>query len=159
MFYCFICFVVFFFKQKTAYKVRISDWSSDVCSSDLRFLRQVLRLHARRGAALRDGQWRRGDDDRQRREDGRDQGGPPGGSAACRWRSARGLLGLAESGSPDADHEERRNLQEQQRCGAEPRGCLNIERRSEEHTSELQSLMRTSYAVFCLKKKNKQNRI
>src|SRR3546814_8520792 len=28
-------------------------------------------------------------------------------------------------------------------------------RRSEEHTSELQSLMRTSYAVFCLKKKNK----
>src|SRR3546814_10046821 len=29
--------------------------------------------------------------------------------------------------------------------------------RSEEHTSELQSLMRTSYAVFCLKKKNKNN--
>src|SRR3546814_3768768 len=29
--------------------------------------------------------------------------------------------------------------------------------RSEEHTSELQSLMRISYAVFCLKKKNKQN--
>src|SRR3546814_10335598 len=31
--------------------------------------------------------------------------------------------------------------------------------RSEEHTSELQSLMRISYAVFCLKKKNKNNRI
>src|SRR3546814_19059418 len=30
-----MCFVVFFFKQKTAYEVRISDWSSDVCSSDL----------------------------------------------------------------------------------------------------------------------------
>src|SRR3546814_9707395 len=30
--------------------------------------------------------------------------------------------------------------------------------RSEEHTSELQSLMRISYAVFCLKKKNKTNR-
>src|SRR3546814_10805450 len=29
------CFVVFFFKQKTAYEMRISDWSSDVCSSDL----------------------------------------------------------------------------------------------------------------------------
>src|SRR3546814_13026453 len=28
----------FFFKQKTAYEMRISDWSSDVCSSDLRFL-------------------------------------------------------------------------------------------------------------------------
>src|SRR3546814_7644880 len=31
------CF--FFFKQKTAYEMRISDWSSDVCSSDLAFLR------------------------------------------------------------------------------------------------------------------------
>src|SRR3546814_7725710 len=30
-----IMFLVFFFKQKTAYEVRISDWSSDVCSSDL----------------------------------------------------------------------------------------------------------------------------
>src|SRR3546814_7332306 len=32
-----------------------------------------------------------------------------------------------------------------------------FERRSEEHTSELQSLMRNSYAVFCLKKKNRTN--
>src|SRR3546814_4809974 len=31
-----VVFVVFFFKQKTAYEMRISDWSSDVCSSDLR---------------------------------------------------------------------------------------------------------------------------
>src|SRR3546814_2989644 len=32
----FICsFIFFFFKQKTAYEMRISDWSSDVCSSDL----------------------------------------------------------------------------------------------------------------------------
>src|SRR3546814_6789423 len=30
---------VFFFKQKTAYELRISDWSSDVCSSDLRHVR------------------------------------------------------------------------------------------------------------------------
>src|SRR3546814_1308110 len=30
-----ICFIFFFFKQKTAYEMRISDWSSDVCSSDL----------------------------------------------------------------------------------------------------------------------------
>src|SRR3546814_7184259 len=35
-----------------------------------------------------------------------------------------------------------------------PIACLRL--RSEEHTSELQSLMRISYAVFCLKKKNKQ---
>src|SRR3546814_7422969 len=33
VFFCF--FVCFFFKQKTAYEMRISDWSSDVCSSDL----------------------------------------------------------------------------------------------------------------------------
>src|SRR3546814_2942089 len=34
---CFFCFLFcfFFFKQKTAYEMRISDWSSDVCSSDL----------------------------------------------------------------------------------------------------------------------------
>src|SRR3546814_3688345 len=32
---CLCVFVVFFFKQKTAYEMRISDWSSDVCSSDL----------------------------------------------------------------------------------------------------------------------------
>src|SRR3546814_7908375 len=31
----FVCCVFFFFKQKTAYEMRISDWSSDVCSSDL----------------------------------------------------------------------------------------------------------------------------
>src|SRR3546814_6394151 len=31
-----LCFVFFFFKQKTAYDMRISDWSSDVCSSDLK---------------------------------------------------------------------------------------------------------------------------
>src|SRR3546814_10293945 len=30
-----LCLVFFFFKQKTAYEMRISDWSSDVCSSDL----------------------------------------------------------------------------------------------------------------------------
>src|SRR3546814_4184697 len=33
LFDCFVSF--FFFKQKTAYEMRISDWSSDVCSSDL----------------------------------------------------------------------------------------------------------------------------
>src|SRR3546814_3081978 len=34
---------------------------------------------------------------------------------------------------------------------------IGLEARSEEHTSELQSLMRISYAVFCLKKKNRTN--
>src|SRR3546814_2369314 len=32
---CGCCYIIFFFKQKTAYEMRISDWSSDVCSSDL----------------------------------------------------------------------------------------------------------------------------
>src|SRR3546814_990080 len=35
LFYLYIFICVFFFKQKTAYEMRISDWSSDVCSSDL----------------------------------------------------------------------------------------------------------------------------
>src|SRR3546814_9710206 len=35
MYCCFFLFLFFFFKQKTAYEMRISDWSSDVCSSDL----------------------------------------------------------------------------------------------------------------------------
>src|SRR3546814_2838378 len=38
---CFCVLVFFFFKQKTAYEMRISDWSSDVCSSDL-----ILELNA-----------------------------------------------------------------------------------------------------------------
>src|SRR3546814_5988165 len=40
--------------------------------------------------------------------------------------------------------------------GEEQDGLTTDDYRSEEHTSELQSLMRTSYAVFCLNKKNKQ---
>src|SRR3546814_3149324 len=38
----YVVLLVFFFKQKTAYEMRISDWSSDVCSSDLG---QVLAVH------------------------------------------------------------------------------------------------------------------
>src|SRR3546814_17568969 len=42
-----VYFIFFFFKQKTAYEMRISDWSSDVCSSDL-----LDRLHHRLALAL-----------------------------------------------------------------------------------------------------------
>src|SRR3546814_2268575 len=55
--------VVFLFKQKTAYEVRISDWSSDVCSSDLLFGHDIFASrdlhilrdvdHDRAGAAVR----------------------------------------------------------------------------------------------------------
>src|SRR3546814_5352328 len=38
-----MCMFVFFFKQKTAYELRISDWSSDVCSSDLDALRAAFK--------------------------------------------------------------------------------------------------------------------
>src|SRR3546814_10410489 len=43
---CCIFVLIFFFKQKTAYEMRISDWSSDVCSSDLH--RDLLRRDGRR---------------------------------------------------------------------------------------------------------------
>src|SRR3546814_6760578 len=39
------CFFFFFFKQKTAYEMRISDWSSDVCSSDLRHQDLAWSMH------------------------------------------------------------------------------------------------------------------
>src|SRR3546814_4512901 len=125
-------FFFFFFKQKTAYEMRISDWSSDVCSSDL----------SRIGARFIS------------REGGRMPLAIIGAAeplpvtytlpvASAQVKSAVLLAGLNTPGlttviEPEAtrDHTERML-------------------RSEEHTSELQSLMRISYAVFCLKKKNK----
>src|SRR3546814_16511105 len=69
--------VFFFFKQKTAYEMRISDWSSDVCSSDLGAIRrrQALRCrakpcrHSRRAlpAHLREGAFSGDADTRYRR--------------------------------------------------------------------------------------------
>src|SRR3546814_12415584 len=50
---CFDCLrVFFFFKQKTAYEMRISDWSSDVCSSDLLVVRRLQRGKAGRGDVI-----------------------------------------------------------------------------------------------------------
>src|SRR3546814_8424972 len=74
------------------------------------------------------------------------------------FRSSLGAAGLAEHAlhlrycldQPVGLLEQLRRLRRR-----EPRQCGR--HRSEEHTSELQSLMRISYAVFCLKKKNKQN--
>src|SRR3546814_6177413 len=74
----------------------------------------------------------------------RDIGGyPAAGGKHVRW----GMI-FRSGGTPllnDAD---------EQRIGALKLGEMVDLRRSEEHTSELQSLMRISYAVFCLKKKN-----
>src|SRR3546814_5572299 len=47
---CSLCFYFFFFKQKTAYEMRISDWSSDVCSSDLFIPPSNPLVHAHFGA-------------------------------------------------------------------------------------------------------------
>src|SRR3546814_6902871 len=48
----FCVYLFFFFKQKTAYEMRISDWSSDVCSSDLLHrLRDCRDMGGRRSAA------------------------------------------------------------------------------------------------------------
>src|SRR3546814_9309604 len=51
MMMCGVWSLLIFFKQKTAYELRISDWSSDVCSSDLRVLRRApdVALVARAG--------------------------------------------------------------------------------------------------------------
>src|SRR3546814_5147041 len=100
----------FFFKQKTAYEMRISDWSSDVCSSDL----EVQAAQTRPPAPV------------------------PG------WRKPAGARAVRT-----AAQQRRRG----QRARRRRRGRAGAADRSEEHTSELQSLMRISYAVFCLKKK------
>src|SRR3546814_3436600 len=108
----------FFFKQKTAYEMRISDWSSDVCSSDLEL-----------GAALQSAQARRvgrGDVDHQV------VGHRPQRRRAQHIVADR-VDRIAVLAEIDADRS---------------RGRARI--RSEEHTSELQSLMRHSFAVLCL---------
>src|SRR3546814_2003160 len=114
------CSYFFFFKQKTAYDVRISDWSSDVCASDLllldlKDLRSLLTFVAENAKALTT-----------------TYGNV---TAASVGAIQRRLLSLEQQGA--------------EAFFGEPALAL----RSEEHTSELQSLMRISYAVFCLKKK------
>src|SRR3546814_1586165 len=52
--FCFLLLICFFFKQKTAYEMRISDWSSDVCSSDLLVGERLLALHAGGGYEIPD---------------------------------------------------------------------------------------------------------
>src|SRR3546814_1095937 len=54
-----ILFFFFFFKQKTAYEMRISDWSSDVCSSDLAAKAAWLRQHLKHRTGQRTPERRR----------------------------------------------------------------------------------------------------
>src|SRR3546814_5547201 len=77
-------------------------------------------------------------------------------SGACRALSYRWLAGWGHA--PDGVRKVVGDDEGATRVHAHPdRPATSLSvRRSEEHTSELQSLMRISYAVFCLKKKNKQ---
>src|SRR3546814_4257614 len=117
--FCICVFVLFFFfKQKTAYEMRISDWSSDVCARPLPDTVDLPRDGARHRV------------------------GHNG------WRYAAGARALVDRRHEPAD----RHRPDRDDVSAACEGALR--RRTEEHTYELQSLMRNSYAVFCLKKKN-----
>src|SRR3546814_6730605 len=150
MFVCImISGLIFFLKQKTAYEMRISDWSSDVCSSDLRFL-IVLSYCARRSGRVRKFVYRRWGNAGPGCRDSHTPGNADTGREKnhsgvstgyyARWRRLYNERSLSWRDTSsryryrDADILPRRT-------------------RSEEHTSELQSIMRISYAVFCLKKK------
>src|SRR3546814_5959968 len=115
--------------------MRISDWSSDVCSSDLERLLHIKaspRGSLSRSAMVASRLLARLQETDVEPLDLFDADLPPFGGAVIEGRYA--LL----SGQPVAED-----------AAAD---------RSEEHTSELQSLMRISYAVFCLKKKKTNNR-
>src|SRR3546814_10567993 len=148
--------MVFVFEQKTAYEVRISDWSSDVCSSDLLFASSNNHaLASSTGAGI----------DRANALEATS-------SAAPRLTIHFFILLLfslfsslqAATGSRPCDRLPRAGdapAHVKDPCGQSgpaidpwhDRQWGYGQRRSEEHTSELQSLMRISYAVFCLKKK------
>src|SRR3546814_2311332 len=64
---------------------------------------------------------------------------------------------IAAFGDGRRSHDGRREAPAQCRSSGAGLGQHRLLARSEEHTSELQSLMRISYAVFCLKKKTKSN--
>src|SRR3546814_10466918 len=131
--------------------MRISDWSSDVCSSDLhvrwgRHGRQRARF-ARRWIA-----------DRWPLRHGDERG--VGDGTICSWRGGehRPLPPMGLCGGETCLRGGHRSRVEQglQRCNdVSAVASPSRQGRSDEHTSELQSLMRTSYAVFCLKKKKK----
>src|SRR3546814_1119897 len=130
-------FLVFFFKQKTAYEMRISDWSSDVCSADLQ---TGARYEEAAGGSEPSETYRLGQE-----VFCLSQGAVEGGYS--------GVAGPFQRRRPIHRHQHSGQLVaciRDQYTYWLPDGFAG---RSEEHTSELQSLMRISYAVFCLKKK------
>src|SRR3546814_4633138 len=133
-----LVFVFFFFKQKTAYELRISDWSSDVCSSDLR--RALDHVHHQDVALAAHGHVLEEAGLVQRADRLPDVGLVDAVAALDRQVGEHGARADALQ-AVDADVADGEAA-----VGSDSRR----ERvRSEEHTSELQSLMRISYAVFC----------
>src|SRR3546814_9991265 len=133
--------------------MRISDWSSDVCSSDLLAVLHAGAHNHAEGGELEESEDQADDHQRERQVDQAppriDDGIPQseqradGGGAGDRvGRGGGNGIGAEECFDDLLQHD------------GEAEGDQYL--RSEEHTSELQSLMRISYAVFCLKKKNKQ---
>src|SRR3546814_10787792 len=120
--------------------MRISDWSSDVCSSDL-----IVRM-LRRAAAF---QVRRAGDDHATILGEVHAYQPRVGQFADADRAVDAFIGQIGDAIGQIERDIDVRVRFEKRCDR---------RRSEEHTSELQSLMRISYAVFCLKKKNKANK-
>src|SRR3546814_7958620 len=138
--------------------MRISDWSSDVCSSDLI---DAVEIDADAGidrgeeVVLADA----ADEDDCGVAGARIAGRGVEGQAWDRLRDGRDIRRafLLERGTGDCGHRHGRVLQRFRtaaRCHHDV--AYALAGRSEEHTSELQSLMRSSYAVFCLKKKKKK---
>src|SRR3546814_4070407 len=132
--------VFFFFKQKTAYEMRMSDWSSDVCSSDLQ-CSQLSGLWARANGCGDPGSY------------SSCKGHPPSARSTAPGSHRLKYAGLNIQAHPVGD-QRRRWLARDPGISA---SAVAHAPRSEEHTSELQSLMRNSYAVFCLKKKKHTN--
>src|SRR3546814_7037683 len=138
--------------------MRISDWSSDVCSSDLRVgtrrAEQLLPLVER-------GQAEGGDVGLEEAHRMRVEGRDDRGAAVIlrmmhRAADDRLMPGVEAVEIAERDHPAAQRIGDAIVAVEADRGHVtNFPRRSEEHTSELQSLMRISYAVFCLKKKNK----
>src|SRR3546814_3009654 len=127
--------------------MRISDWSSDVCSSDLHLLggREVIAGHGQ-GA---DGAEREAHHDPVRAAPAHEQdrlARPDAFAQQSAGQPAGAVRQFCEGPALDCAplHGKQCGM------GAE---VLDLAERSEEHTSELQSLMRISYAVLCLKKK------
>src|SRR3546814_4923393 len=141
--------------------MRISDWSSDVCSSDLTDV-HLDRLGATDAVdhPLLDRAQQLGLQADIHLADFVEQQGAAVGllelADAARHRAGKGTLLVAEQFGFQQGIGDRRAVDRDEGALGARRLAMDIARRSEEHTSELQSLMRISYAVFCLKKTKRQ---